>query len=104
MDDILRQRILYHRQRLGMSCAALAAKIGAKRARVQAWEAGRNEPPIDMVRRMSAVFAVPIDTLLTPVPSDDNNSTCVIDVSDLTDEQRRTIFAAVAGFRQTCLF
>lgn len=105
MDKNLMDRILYHRQRQGLSCTRLAEILGVKRARVQAWETGRNEPSINMLRRLSKVLAVPVDSLLSPVPPDGKIDTGMyLDIGDLNDDQRKVIFAAVSSFRQPVLF
>jgi len=60
----LRQNIRILRMRKAMTQESLAEAIGIKRSLLQAYEAGRAEPSLKTVEKVSNYFNVPIDDLI----------------------------------------
>ena len=58
-DGIRRERLAY-----GMSSSELARRIGASRALVYRWEAGRNMPSAFYLERVALALRTPVETLL----------------------------------------
>lgn len=61
---IIAQAMRDLRRRSGMSQKEIAAKIGVSQAAYSAYERGRNEPPAEMLVRLSYVFGCSIDVLV----------------------------------------
>lgn len=61
---IIAQTMRELRKRSGMSQKEIAAKVGVSQATYSAYERGRNEPPAEMLVRLSYVFDCSIDVLV----------------------------------------
>ena len=61
---IIAQTMRELRKRSGMSQKEIAAKIDVSQAAYSAYERGRNEPPAEMLVRLSYVFGCSIDVLV----------------------------------------
>ena len=61
---IIAQTMRDLRKRSGKSQKQIAAKIGVSQATYSAYERGRNEPPAEMLVRLSYVFGCSIDLLV----------------------------------------
>ncbi len=48
------------RRRTGLSQEAVAQRVGTTRHRIGAWERGEQQPPLWAVRRLAAVYGVPV--------------------------------------------
>lgn len=62
---MLGQRISLLRRQAGMSQAALAARLGISPSAVGMYEQGRREPSVELLIRLSELFGVTADYLLT---------------------------------------
>ena len=65
----LGQRIREARKRSGMSQQQLAAYIGVSDKTVSAYEIGRVDPPVEMLRKISSVTTHPIGYFLGEIQS-----------------------------------
>lgn len=61
---IIAQTMRELRKRSGMSQKEIAAEVGVSQATYSAYERGRNEPPAEMLVRLSYVFDCSIDVLV----------------------------------------
>ena len=57
-------RILELRESNHLSQAVLAKQLGVTAKAVSKWETGASKPKTDMIRKLAALFDVPIDDLL----------------------------------------
>ena len=68
VKEILATNIVRYRQRLGLSRAALAKKIGVTEAAIGQYERGTRTPQIDIICKISNAMNVPIDVLVEHEP------------------------------------
>lgn len=59
------EKIVYCRKRAGLSQEALAERLGVSRQAVSKWENGESTPDLEKLSRMSKVFGVSADWLLS---------------------------------------
>lgn len=52
------------REKKGISQAQLAMMLGVTQGSVSAWETGRWEPSIDMIRKIAQILDVTVDELI----------------------------------------
>lgn len=57
--------LIHLRQKEGLSQAELGKKLGVKRSSISSWEEYRSRPTIDQLIKLSELFNVTIDELLT---------------------------------------
>lgn len=68
MDQTLGKRIVYHRQRLGITQNKLAEYLGVTPQAVSKWENDQACPDITTLPRLAEIFGISIDELLGRVP------------------------------------
>lgn len=54
------------RKKAGLSQLELAERLGVSRSAVSSWEVNRNEPNIQDISKMSALFRCPLNMLIDP--------------------------------------
>lgn len=59
------EKLKYYRQREGLSVPELAEKLHVTVQSVARWEKGKNEPTADNLKRLSLLYGVSIDELLS---------------------------------------
>lgn len=67
VDDrkaLIAQSIVQMRKGSGLSQKEVAAAVGVAQATYSAYERGRNEPPAEVLVRLSYLFKVPVDVLV----------------------------------------
>ena len=65
MNDYLFGNKLYrYRKAAGLTQAALAERLGIGSKAVSKWESGASKPTTDMIRKLSALFGIPVEELL----------------------------------------
>ena len=52
------------REKKGLSQVQLAVMLGVTQGSISAWETGRWEPSLDMIRRIAQIFGVTVDELI----------------------------------------
>ena len=52
------------REKKGISQVQLAVMLGVTQGSISAWETGRWEPSLDMIRRIAQIFGVTVDELI----------------------------------------
>ena len=60
---MMAQTMVQMRKGMGLSQKEAAAQIGVSQSAYSAYENGRNEPPMEMLVRMSYLFKCPLDEL-----------------------------------------
>lgn len=64
MVNTFSQRLKQARKSTGMSQKELAEKIGGYQTKYQNWEAGKNEPDMDTIKKLASALGVSLDWLL----------------------------------------
>ncbi len=82
------------RAKSGLTQTDLAKKLGISRSSVNFWEMSLSSPSIANIIEMSKIFNVPTDYFLS---SSDKE---LIDITDLTFEQKEVIYKTVALFKK----
>ena len=88
-------RILYLREREGMSQAGLARAIGSTRATVNAWEMDISSPNAEYLKDLSTYFHVSVDYIL------ELNNSEQISLERLTPEEKNIIMILIRHFEIT---
>lgn len=87
----------------GMSQSDLAKRLDVKPATISAWEVGRNEPDIEALSKMAAIFDTTIDALAGLPPKIDGISpdltALISQFEELTPEDKRAVLTVVAALR-----
>lgn len=86
--------IVKMRERCGLTQAELARKIGISRSSVNAWELGMATPQLKHIVEMAKIFSTTVDEMLN-ISSD-----IIINLSDLTESERKAVFSVVECFRE----
>ncbi len=71
-DDkmVLAGNIAFFRKRLGLSQTQLANKLQYSNKNISKWEQGETTPDIFTLKKLSAIFGVSVDTLLSPLSNE----------------------------------
>jgi DNA-binding XRE family transcriptional regulator len=69
IQQITRTNIRRHRKALSYNQTQLAEVLGVSRAAVGAYEEGRAMPPVPVLVRMSRLFSISLDALVTEKPT-----------------------------------
>ena len=85
------------REQHKMTQTELAEKISVSKAAISAYEKGIRTPSFKVIKDLSIVLGVPETYLLV---SDDKGAV-LIDITDLTSEQQRIIYALLKEFKRT---
>ena len=83
MNKQVGKRIKDLRQQLGLTQAELADKVGFTSQTVSNWESGLREPDIDALVKLSSLFSVSLDYLLSGKKGDEK-----ITLDDMDAEKR----------------
>jgi transcriptional regulator with XRE-family HTH domain len=75
----LGKRIANLRRKAGLSQAALANRLGISAGAIGMYEHGRREPPLDIIVKLSAIFEVTTDYLLTGEIRSDQDLSMILD-------------------------
>ncbi|MBQ8341686.1 MAG: helix-turn-helix transcriptional regulator [Clostridia bacterium] len=87
-------RIRYLREKNNLTQTDLANRLGISRSAVNAWEMSLSSPSISNIVEMSRVFHVTADYLLSA------SEKLLIDISELSQEQREVVLKLVECFRE----
>ena len=93
MIDTIAERIRYYRDKLGLTQTDLAKCLGISRSAVNAWEMSLSAPSLANIVEMSYIFHITTDSLLT------GKSKTLVDLTDLSDEERELVLRLVACFQ-----
>lgn len=88
------ERIKNFRTGAGLTQAELARKLHLTRASVNSWETGLSLPSVQSVADLAELFNVSTDTILGV------RQEYTLDISDLTDEQKRLVADLVRHFHK----
>lgn len=95
---MLGQRISLLRRQAGMSQAALAAHLGISPSAVGMYEQGRREPSVELLIRLSELFGVTADYLLTGRVTDSRDLQMLENLlQQRLDEAQRRLESRSAG-------
>ena len=75
--------IAYHRARLGLSQAQVAARMGVSVMTVSKWQSGKLTPNVGRLIGLSGVFEVGLGALLQPPPADPETLLAVLRSDDI---------------------
>lgn len=87
-------RIRYLREKNNLTQTDLANRLGISRSAVNAWEMSLSSPSISNIVEMSRVFHVTADYLLSA------SEKLLVDISELSQEQREVVLKLVECFRE----
>lgn len=80
------------REQAGITQSELARRLNVSRVSVNAWETGLSVPSAQNVVELAQIFRVSTDTILGV------DSSCMLDISDLTAEQKKLVADLVRHF------
>lgn len=80
------------RRTASMTQAELARRLDVSRSSVNAWEMGISTPSVQNIVELASIFHVSTDTILGV------NSAYNLDISDLTQEQKKLVIDLVGHF------
>lgn len=90
----LNEQIKNFRASKKMTLAVLAERLGVTTSAVAAYENGTRNPSFDVLIKIARIFNVTVDNLLGATNRD------LIDVSDLTSNQRESIIQMISGYKK----
>lgn len=90
---LIDKRLQELRNSHNLSQAQLAKKLGISRSAVNAWEMGISKPHIEYLAELSRIYNVSADYIL-------NIGRDTIDITDLSDRERRIIIDIANSFRE----
>ena len=82
-------KIRYLRDKAGYTQTYLAKKLGISRSAVNSWEMALSSPSLSNVVKMSEIFHVSIDYLLS------SSERFLVDISNLTHEEREIVLKLI---------
>ena len=85
------------REKRQMTQTDLAQKIDVSKSVISAYEKGIRTPSYKVIKDMSVAFDVPESYLFV---KDDNDEAIMINISDLTLNQQRIIYALLTEFKK----
>ena len=100
MKDTFAKNIKNLRKELGMTQTQLANKIFVNKSMVSAYEKGTRLPSLDSLISLSKTLNVSIDYLLGIQKDNNNDRETTIDISGLTEKQKKIVAELVETFRE----
>ena len=98
MNDHIGIKIKELREQRQMTQTELAQKLNVSKSVISAYEKGIRMPSFKVIKDMSTVFDIPESYLLV---RDVNETSILIDITDLTLSQQRIIYALLNEFKET---
>lgn len=98
---IWNQKLKELRERNGWSQKELAKKLDVKQSTIAAYEAGRNEPKIDTLLRITDLFHVSLDYLFGRQDASGDNATLYEAICSLSERDRNILKKTVKAFSDT---
>ena len=89
------------REHNGWSQKELAEKLDVKQSTIAAYEAGRNEPKIDTLLRITDISHVSLDYLFGRQDDNGGNATLYEAICSLSDRDRSILAKTVKAFSDT---
>lgn len=86
-------RLVYFRQKQGLTQQKLAEMVHVSVSGVQKWEHGQAEPNARTLQRMADIFAVTLDELCDRVPPETNAAIMTRAFQRLTEEEQVKLIA-----------
>lgn len=100
MKDIFSRNIKNLRKEQGLSQTELANKIFINKSMVSAYEKGTRMPSLSALIQLSNVLNVSIDYLLGIQKDNTNDKETTIDISGLTEKQKKIVAELIETFRE----
>ena len=100
MKDTFAKNIKNLRKEFGMTQTQLANKIFVNKSMVSAYEKGTRLPSLDSLISLSKTLNVSIDYLLGIKVDTSNDRETTIDISGLTEKQKKIVAELVETFRE----
>jgi transcriptional regulator with XRE-family HTH domain len=99
MNNILITRIRELRELAGLSQAELGVKLGITQSAIASWESGRNEPPINMLVKMSMIYGCSINYLVgvAEPAQDDIDARILTQIHALTEPDKVTMLKILSA-------
>lgn len=94
LNNTVAERIGYLREKAGLTQTDLAKILGVTRNAVSYWEMSLSNPSLSNVVAMAKLFNVSTDYILALSDKE------LIDITDLTFEQKEVIYKTVALFKK----
>ena len=88
------------RKELGITQTELAEKIFVNKSMISAYEKGKRMPSLDALIQLSMIFNVSVDYLLGIQKDNKNDRETTIDISGLTEKQKKIVAELVETFRE----
>ena len=100
MKNTFARNIKNLRKELGLTQTELANKIYINKSMISAYEKGTRMPSLDALISLSKTLNVSIDFLLGLQRDNANDSETAIDISGLTEKQKRIVADIIETFRE----
>ena len=100
MKDTFAKNIKNLRKELGLTQTELANKIYINKSMISAYEKGTRMPSLDALIALSETLNVSIDFLLGIQRDSTNDRETTIDISGLTEKQKKIIADLIETFRE----
>ena len=100
MKNTFARNIKNLRKELGLTQTELANKIYINKSMISAYEKGTRMPSLDALISLSETLNVSIDFLLGLQRDNTNDSETAIDISGLTEKQKRIVADIIETFRE----
>lgn len=88
------------RKELGITQTELAEKIFVNKSMISAYEKGKRMPSLDALIQLSMIFNVSVDYLLGTQRKNSNDKETTIDISGLTEKQKKIVADLIETFRE----
>ena len=100
MKDTFSKNIKNLRKELGLTQTELANKIYINKSMISAYEKGTRMPSLDALISLSETLNVSIDFLLGIQRDDTNDKETTMDISGLTEKQKKIVADLIETFRE----
>lgn len=100
--DIIAKNIIYYRKSKGWSQLELAEKLQYSNKNISKWERGETVPSVFTLKRLSDIFGITLDELVTPHAETDVNKKTTVTAE--TDNETKPAKKPKAGFKFKLLF
>lgn len=100
MKNTFAKNIKNLRKELGITQTELAQKIYINKSMISAYEKGTRMPSLDALISLSKTLNVSIDFLLGIQRDDTNNKETTMDISGLTEKQKKIVADLIETFRE----
>lgn len=100
MKNTFARNIKNLRKELGLTQTELANKIYINKSMISAYEKGTRMPSLDALISLSETLNVSIDFLLGIQRDDTNDKETTMDISGLTEKQKKIVADLIETFRE----